>query len=199
MKLKYLITLTSLVLLTITMYGQNLTQTVRGQVIDNQSKTTLPGVNIIVLDVNPVIGAVSDMDGYFVIENVPIGRISIQATYVGYEPFIANNLELTSGKELMLNFEMAEQVVKMEEVVIKASDDKIETNNEMTTVSARQFTIEESMRYAGARNDVSRMAQNFAGVRGANDAVNDIIIRGNSPVGLLWRFWFYRWPGFHVK
>nr|MBP8917628.1 carboxypeptidase-like regulatory domain-containing protein [Chitinophagales bacterium] len=187
MKLKYLITLTSLVLLTITMYGQNLTQTVRGQVIDNQSKTTLPGVNIIVLDVNPVIGAVSDMDGYFVIENVPIGRISIQATYVGYEPFIANNLELTSGKELMLNFEMAEQVVKMEEVVIKASDDKIETNNEMTTVSARQFTIEESMRYAGARNDVSRMAQNFAGVRGANDAVNDIIIRGNSPVGLLWR------------
>ena len=64
MKLKYLITLTSLVLLTITMYGQNLTQTVRGQVIDNQSKTTLPGVNIIVLDVNPVIGAVSDKDGF---------------------------------------------------------------------------------------------------------------------------------------
>lgn len=187
MKLKYLITIAALVLLTITAYTQNLTQTIRGQVIDNQSKSTLPGVNIIVLESNPVIGAVSDLDGYFVVENVPIGRISIQATFVGYEPFIANNLELTSGKELILNFEMAEQVVKMYEVVIKASDDKIETNNEMTTVSARQFTIEESMRYAGARNDVSRMAQNFAGVRGANDAVNDIIIRGNSPVGLLWR------------
>ena len=36
----------------------------------------------------------------------------------------------------------------------------------MATVSTREFTIEESMRYAGARNDVSRMAQNFAGVRG---------------------------------
>jgi len=31
------------------------------------------------------------------------------------------------------------------------------------------------------------MATNFAGVRGANDATNDIVIRGNSPTGLLWR------------
>ncbi len=139
------------------------------------------------LDIQPLLGTSTDMEGYYTLQNVPIGRISIQATFVGYEPFTANNLELTSGKELILNFEITEQIITMEEIVIKAEDNKIETNNEMTTVSGRQFTIEESMRYAGARNDISRMAQNFAGVRGANDAVNDIIIRGNSPVGLLWR------------
>ena len=140
-----------------------------------------------VLNSDPILGTTSDLDGYFAIEQVPIGRVSIQATFIGYEPFIVNNLELTSGKELMLNFSMSEQVITMNEVVVRAKDDKMETNNEMTTVSARQFTIEESMRYAGARNDVSRMAQNFAGVRGSNDAVNDIVIRGNSPVGVLWR------------
>ncbi|HMZ88687.1 MAG TPA: TonB-dependent receptor [Chitinophagales bacterium] len=167
--------------------AQQLTQTIRGQVTDNQSKATLPGVNIMVLNSDPILGTTSDLDGYFAIEQVPIGRVSIQATFIGYEPFIVNNLELTSGKELMLNFSMSEQVITMNEVVVRAKDDKMETNNEMTTVSARQFTIEESMRYAGARNDVSRMAQNFAGVRGSNDAVNDIVIRGNSPVGVLWR------------
>jgi hypothetical protein len=167
--------------------AQNLTQTIRGQVTDNQSKQTLPYVNIIVLNTTPTLGAVTDLDGYFEIKNVPIGRISIQATFIGYEPFIANNLELTSGKELILNFELQEQLIKLDEIVISADNEKMESINEMTTVSARQFSIEESQRFAGARNDVSRMAQNFAGVRGANDAVNDIIIRGNSPVGLLFR------------
>jgi len=57
----------------------------------------------------------------------------------------------------------------------------------MATVSARTFSVEESQRYAGARNDVARMAANYAGVNTANDAVNDIVIRGNTPNGLLWR------------
>ncbi|HPR27929.1 MAG TPA: TonB-dependent receptor [Chitinophagales bacterium] len=163
------------------------TQRIRGQVTDKQTTATLPGVNILVENSDPLIGSASDPDGYFVLENVPVGRVSLTLTYVGYEPVFLNNLELTSGKELLLNVEMTEQVVTVEEVVIKASRDKTGALNEMATVSTREFTIEESMRYAGARNDVSRMAQNFAGVRGGNDAVNDIVIRGNSPVGLLWR------------
>jgi hypothetical protein len=57
----------------------------------------------------------------------------------------------------------------------------------LATVSARSFNVEETGRYAGSRNDPARMAANFAGVSGANDARNDIIIRGNSPAGVLWR------------
>lgn len=186
--MRLLLTIFSVCVLSVfNIQAQNLTQTIRGQVTDNQSKQNLPYVNIIVLNTTPTLGAVTDLDGYFEIKNVPIGRISIQATFIGYEPFIANNLELTSGKELILNFELQEQLIKLDEIVISADNEKMESINEMTTVSARQFSIEESQRFAGARNDVSRMAQNFAGVRGANDAVNDIIIRGNSPVGLLFR------------
>jgi hypothetical protein len=186
--MRLLLTIFSVCVLSVfNIQAQNLTQTIRGQVTDNQSKQNLPYVNIIVLNTTPTLGAVTDLDGYFEIKNVPIGRISIQATFIGYEPFIANNVELTSGKELILNFELQEQLIKLDEIVISADNEKMESINEMTTVSARQFSIEESQRFAGARNDVSRMAQNFAGVRGANDAVNDIIIRGNSPVGLLFR------------
>jgi len=40
---------------------------------------------------------------------------------------------------------------------------------------------------AGSRGEPARMASNFAGVQGADDSRNDIVIRGNSPSGLLWR------------
>lgn len=186
--MKLFITTITVLICTITgIQAQNLTQTIRGQVTDKESKATLPGVNIIVLNTSPTIGTTTDLDGYFVIENVPIGRISLQASFIGYEPFTISNIDLTSGKELILNFGMQEQLVALQEVVISGENEKMESINDMTTVSARQFSIEESQRFAGARNDVSRMAQNFAGVRGANDAVNDIIIRGNSPVGVLFR------------
>ncbi|MBC8048449.1 MAG: TonB-dependent receptor [Fimbriimonadaceae bacterium] len=184
---KLLLSITVLVLITSNTFAQNFTQTIRGQVLDKESQSPIPGVNIIILDSDPLLGTATDFDGYYVIENVAAGRISIQATFIGYEPFTMNNIELTTGKELVLNFQIEEKVTEMQEIIITASDDKVEALNEMATVSSRQFTIEESMRYAGARNDVSRMAQNFAGVRGSNDAVNDIVIRGNSPVGLLWR------------
>ena len=64
---------------------------------------------------------------------------------------------------------------------------KGELVNKMATVSARSFSVEESNRFAGSKNDVARMAQNFAGVQGADDSRNDIIIRGNSPSGVLFR------------
>jgi hypothetical protein len=174
-------------LITGLLMAQQPTQVIRGQIVDKQSQASLPGVNIIVENSEPMIGTATDIDGYFTLEAVPVGRVTLTATYVGYEPVFLNNVELTSGKELVLRIEMTERVTEFKEVVIRAAQDKTGSLNEMATVSAREFSIEESMRYAGARNDVSRMAQNFAGVRGGNDAVNDIVIRGNSPVGLLWR------------
>jgi len=75
----------------------------------------------------------------------------------------------------------------MDEVVVKAGGNPQDAINELAMVSSRGFDMEETNRYAGSRNDPARMAQNFAGVSGANDSRNDIIIRGNSPTGVLWR------------
>jgi hypothetical protein len=47
--------------------------------------------------------------------------------------------------------------------------------------------MEEVNRYAGGRSDPARLAANFAGVSAPDDSRNDIVIRGNSPVGVLWR------------
>jgi hypothetical protein len=164
-----------------------ITSVVRGTVVDMHSETPIPGINIILLDTDPVIGATTDFAGNFILENVLVGRVSIQFTAIGYKPIVMKSLLLKSSKELVLNVKLEEDIQLLDEVVIKAGEGKERPINKMATVSARSFTIEETEKYAGSLGDPSRMVQNYAGVFSAGDNRNDIIIRGNSPSGLLWR------------
>lgn len=168
------------------LFSQTLTQTIKGTVVDKQSQTPLPGVVVQVLNSDPLLGTSTNDRGEFKIERVPIGRWQLKFQVISYkERYIT--IILNAGKESVTNLEMEESVIQGEEVVITAEQDKTKTNNKMSTVSSRVFSAEEAARYAGSRNDPARMAANFAGVSGANDSRNDIIIRGNSPLGILWR------------
>lgn len=162
------------------------TQSVRGRVIDENTRRPLQGVSVKISDRNPVRGAITKSDGTFIIENVPIGRLDISASFVGYEPVARTGLKLVSGKELTVNFELKQSYVVSDVIEVSAYK-KIETNNDLAVSSARSFSVEETERYAGSLGDPARMAQNFAGVVAAEDSRNDIIIRGNSPTGLLWK------------
>ena len=162
-------------------------QTIRGRVMDKNMRISLPGVNVVLLGTEPLRGTATDEKGYFRIENVEVGRVSLKFSYIGYHDATLSNLNLHAGKELILNIEMEETAIQGQEVVIVAKADKNGSVNKMALISARSFTVEETERYAGSRADVARMAANYAGVLGVDDSRNDIIIRGNSPMGLLWR------------
>lgn len=162
-------------------------QTIRGHVSDKDSKTPLPGATIVLLNIEPLTGTVTDNDGNFRLDRVAIGRQSVQVSYIGYKPAVIQSIIVNSVKEVVLEVELEENVVMGNAVVITARAHKDETRNQMAVVSARTFTVEETEKYAGSRGDVARMAMNYAGVSSANDQRNDIIIRGNSPSGLLWR------------
>jgi hypothetical protein len=160
------------------------TQTIKGIVIDDQSGSALAGVTV---SIDGMPGTITDNNGAFYIAKVAVGRQTLIATMTGYENAVINNIEVTSSKEVVLEIRLKEKIKKLDEVVIKSGKSKIKALNEAAVVSARQLSIDEAFRYSGTRNDPSRMAQNFAGVSGGNDARNDIIIRGNSPSGVLWR------------
>lgn len=127
------------------------------------------------------------MDGTFRFENVPVGRIDLEVSYIGYEDKNIPNILVSSGKEVILELEMRESVLKMDVVVITASQKKGEVLNEMAAISSRSFSVEETKRYAGSFQDPSRMVSAFAGVSSNPDGNNDIVVRGNSPKGILWR------------
>jgi len=164
-----------------------LTQTIRGIVVDAITGFPLIGANIILLDSNPLVGAVTDLNGNFALKQVPVGRRNLMVSYVGYHEKILPNLLLTSGKEIVLDIQLEENALELEEVVVKAGKNKDETINEMAIISARTFSVEETERFAGSLGDPARMVANYAGVMTQNDSRNDIIIRGNSPMGVLWR------------
>ncbi len=162
-------------------------QTVRGKVTDKVTSAPIPGVTIVVNDISDNIRTYSDSNGDFVIKNVPVGRNNFWFTFMGYESIYMKSITVNSGKELFLNVEMTENTTLLEEVTVRGYK-KGEVINKMASISARSFSVEETERYAGSWSDPGRMATNFAGVlTSSNDTRNDIIIRGNSPTGLLWK------------
>jgi hypothetical protein len=162
------------------------TQTVKGRVVDKVTGIGIPGAIVHLKNPGHQIASTSDNNGNYKLKEVPIGRQSFLFTYTGYKPVPLNDVIITSGKEAVLNVEMEESTVTMEEVEIKASGDT-DVVNTMQSSTMKSFSIEETERYAASRQDPARMAQNFAGIQGTNDSRNDIVVRGNSPAGLLWR------------
>ncbi|WP_407520629.1 TonB-dependent receptor [Lacibacter sp. MH-610] len=166
--------------------AQNNFQTVKGTVLDKISEKPLAGATVTIEALN--ISSVTDANGNFQLKNVPSGRISISITFSGYQTATIPEILVTTGKEVIVDVSLEQNITSLNEVVIKGSKiKKGNVNNEFAGSSARSFSIEEVTRYAGGRNDPSKLVSNFAGVISNNDSRNDIVVRGNSPAGVLWR------------
>ena len=166
-------------------------QTLRGIVIDRESQSPLEKAIVQVRweqNSDSLRQSKSNSDGSFVIKNAWVGRNEVLIRLDGYSPFVANGFILSSGKEGVLYVSLDKEFVeRMGSVDLKARKSNDQTNNDAALISARLFTVEETDRFAGSRGDPARMASNFAGVQGADDSRNDIVVRGNSPAGILWR------------
>jgi hypothetical protein len=167
--------------------ADNFTQTIRGTVVDAFTGYPLIGATVKILDTDPLVGTTTDVNGNFELRNVQVGRQSIEFSYIGYKPRTINNILLSSAKETVLQIQLEESAVEVQEVIVKAQKKRNEAQNEMAMVAARTFSVEETERFAGSLGDPARMVANYAGVMTQNDTRNDIIIRGNSPMGVLWR------------
>lgn len=169
------------------LFSQSITQTIRGTIIDKETNAPLEGVSIAVWkDSSLLNGSLSAQDGSFRLEKIPVGRVNLSASYIGYQRIFLPNVLVNSGKEVVLNLEMESAVQDLKAVEISGVR-KGETINEMAVLSARSFSVEETERYAGSRGDPARMASNYAGVSGTDDSRNDLVIRGNSPFGVIYR------------
>lgn len=166
--------------------AQNLTQTIRGIITDKVSEKPLAGVTVLIDKTS--LSAISDAEGKFVISNVPASRIRLNIFSVGYQPASIPEILVTTGKEVILEIALEQRISSLDEVVVKSSRTKKgAVSNEYAGSSARSFSIDEVTRYAGGRNDPSKLVSNFAGVISNNDSRNDIVVRGNSPASVLWR------------
>jgi hypothetical protein len=168
-------------------FSQNLTQVVRGSIVDADSKLPLAGATLLIPGTNPLVGTATDKEGIFRFENIPIGRIKLQLSYMGYETKTISDIVVNSGKEVVLDLAMQESVTKIDEVVVKAYKKKGEAVNEMSQLSVQSITLEETKRFTGGMDDPARVVSSFAGVASTPGGSSDIIVRGNSPKYMQWR------------
>ena len=167
-------------------FTQNFEQTIRGKIVDKQTLQPLIGVSVGLLPGNSI--SFTDSLGRFYFRKIPIGRHRISYSLLGYAKGQNLDIELKSGKEVNLSIELEEAPQFLKEVLVISERAKDRAKNDMAIVSTRQFSVTEANRYAGGFQDPARMSLNFAGVTNAgSDQNNEIIIRGNSPKGLLWR------------
>nr|WP_299382812.1 TonB-dependent receptor [Allomuricauda sp.] len=167
--------------------AQDLKQTVKGRVTDIVTGSPLMGATIVLLDSNPQVGVVTDMQGFFTMKNVPVGRHSFACSFLGYEDAVVSEVLVGSAKEINLTIRLTESLNQLGEVVILARKDQVKPNNKLATVSARSFGVEETKRFPASISDPGRMALSFAGVTNTDDTTNEIVIRGNAPNQLLWK------------
>ncbi|OQP65231.1 hypothetical protein A3860_16305 [Niastella vici] len=162
-----------------------LTQTIRGTVTDQLLQTPLAGATVSITGTNKKV--VADSLGNFRIPNVAAGTYNLMISHINYTDAFASNIVVNTGKEVVLTIAMETKVRTEKAVEVRAGSKKNKPLNDMSVVSARAFTVEETQKYAAAVNDPLRMVTGFAGVASADDGGNDIVIRGNAPTGLLWR------------
>lgn len=164
---------------------QKLTQTIRGIVVDSKTNTPIEYASVCIAE-KPSLGGSTDNRGNFRINNVPIGRYNIQASFMGYRPSIISEVSVTSSKEVFVEIPMDENVQDLAEVLVKPEIKKDRTVNPMAITGGRMISIEEASRFANGFDDPARLSSAFAGVAG-DVGTNAVAIRGNAPQFTQWR------------
>jgi hypothetical protein len=96
--------------------------TIVGNVKDATTARSLAGAQVFVND--GVVGALSDLNGRFVIARVPAGLVSVTAQMIGYATKTVTEVMVNPGEVVSLDVTLTESAVELEEIVITATRER---------------------------------------------------------------------------
>ncbi len=149
---------------------------IQGRVFDAVNNEGIPFANVIVQ--GTTIGASTDIDGLYKIENLATGLYNVEVSYLGYEQKVAFEIQVQGNKPAQVDFALEENTEALEEVVIKA---KPFSKTAESPVSLKTIGVSEIKRNPGGNRDISKVIQSLPGVTSTVSFRNDILIRGGSP------------------
>ncbi|MDZ4680219.1 MAG: TonB-dependent receptor [Saprospiraceae bacterium] len=176
-----LLLLLSVSFLTVSAQEPALKQTLRGRILDADTRQPLVGATVSLLSTG--LGATTDTSGAYRMAGTPVGRYQLQVSYVGYASQTIPEVLVESGKETVLDIELQEQVEQIGTVVVRAA----RSDAAVACPTVRSLSVEETLRFPATFYDPARLAATFAGVVNDNDQANGLSVRGNSPNGTIWR------------
>ncbi len=170
--MRFLLPFCALFLLAFSGFGQGM---IRGKITNSVNNQPVAFANVLLL--NTELGAITDEEGNYEISNVPPGLYTVRASYVGYKPSTAYDIQVALARPFQLDFSLTEEASELGEVVVNSEF----TRSEETPLSVRKLTTNEIERYPGGNRDISRVIQSLPGVASTPSFRNDILIRGGAP------------------
>jgi len=111
-----------------------------GSVKDSQTGEPLVGANIII--VGTEFGAATNLDGNFVILNIPPGSYSVKVSYIGYQVSLFNDLQIIVDQTTQLPAELTPESIQVEEVIVTATTPMIQKDVTSSVSVIRRDQIE---------------------------------------------------------
>lgn len=177
--------ITILVLLLVSFFTSATAQVVALSGKVSSTGNAIPSASIILLGTDPLIGATTNEDGLFSVQ-APVGRHTLRISCIGYQEREVE-VVISIGHQQHLEITLEPASYDLQGVEIIRHHDKSRPIQPLLYAGARSFSVEETERYAGSLGDPSRMVRSFAGVMPINDSRNEIVVRGNSPLGVQYR------------
>lgn len=104
--------------LSMTAQSSKIAGKIRGEVVDQQTGEPLIGANVLVKGTQS--GATTNLDGKFVIPNVPAGTYDVEARYIGYAPMVLTGVTVYAGQSITLSFSLKTEALQGEQVEVVA-------------------------------------------------------------------------------
>lgn len=149
---------------------------INGRVVDSNTQQPLVGVNIQIADIES--GTTSDNDGYFTLQDIPIGTQHLTFSAIGYEKRIFLNIPVTTVRPINLNVELKISPIELDAVQVEGNIFSKTPESILSTMNINNFEFRSN---PGSAWDVQRTVQSAPSVVQVGDHVNEIIIRGGSP------------------
>jgi len=157
------------------LFSQN-SGTIKGKVIDAQTRETLPFVSVIVE--GTTIGKSTDEGGTFTINNVPLGYVKVNVSFLGYESVLSDDYLVTMDKTPFILIELSQTKEQLDEIVVQS---QLFKKSVESPLSVQSLGIAEIEKNPGGNRDVLKVIQSLPGVASNPSFRNDIIIRGGAP------------------
>ena len=142
---------------------------IKGIVTDHESGEPLLGVNIVVL--GTYLGASSDVDGFYLIQNINPGEYTLEVSYIGYKVVQKTDVRVKPGETLTLNFELESTTLALgQEIVVIGEKPLIQFDETSTTRTVTREDISNQ-----ALEDVKSVVSTQVGVVEQDDQIH---IRG---------------------
>ena len=148
---------------------------IRGKISNPVNNQPVGFANVLILGTE--LGAISDENGNYEIQNIPPGLYNVRASFVGFKTSTVFEVQVTLARPVQLDFSLSEDAAELSEVVVNSEF----TRSEETPLSVRKLNTNEIERYPGGNRDISRVIQALPGVASTPSFRNDILFRGGAP------------------